>query len=151
MFMISSEVRQWLNQGQARIRETVNAASDCRMSAAKTLLVPALIKRIGSTRIWVFGSVARREATENSDIDIFVECDGTVAQLPWSKRQDAISDLLKMVRKQGFTWGCDIIVWSTEEVRLGTKISEPMIETIKKEGVLIYERPGKNTAVHSVV
>ena len=149
--MISSEVRQWLNQGQARIREAVHAASDCRMAAAKSQVVPAIVEHLSATRIWVFGSVARRNASEDSDIDVFVECDGPSAQWSWSKRQDVVINILKTLRKQGFTWGCDIIIWSTEEVRLGSGKAEPMMETIKKEGVLIYERSGKNTAIHSVV
>ena len=38
-----------------------------------SLLKPELAKRFGVTRIGVFGSVARDEAGENSDVDIVVE------------------------------------------------------------------------------
>lgn len=142
--MISEATLEWLRQGQSLIRDAMIDASNQRHDAVQSILVPIIVEQIDPSRIWIFGSVARGEASENSDVDIFVECGGLCSQQSWSSRQDYPSRILKTARQHGFLWGCDMIVWSEEEVKKGYHCSAPMIVTIENEGCLVYERSGKN-------
>ena len=60
-----------------------------------------LSDRLPGTRIWLFGSRARGEAAEGSDIDIAVECDGSGCE---------ILSLLRMeIEESNLPWKVDLV------------------------------------------
>ena len=68
------------------------AERQCELRRRAEAIACSLVRHFGATRVTLFGSVARGEATENSDIDLFVEgIDGP----SWLAAQLAAEDLSK--------------------------------------------------------
>jgi predicted nucleotidyltransferase len=59
-----------------------------------TRIKPALIEQFGVARLALFGSTARNEATENSDIDILVSFDGIATSARYFGVQFYLEDCL---------------------------------------------------------
>lgn len=103
-------------------------------------LVPALLGPLDAERIWVFGSVARGTATQDSDVDVFVECGNLIENVRFLDRLGIAINAKETARNKGFAFSSDIIVWTREELAAGISSNTPFWQTICKEGVLIYER-----------
>ena len=66
-------------------------------TAALTLLrrsKPELVRRFGVTRLALFGSTARDQANEGSDVDVLVEFDGPATSARYFGVQFHLEDLL---------------------------------------------------------
>jgi predicted nucleotidyltransferase len=79
------------------------------------LLKPDLIERFGVTRLALFGSSARDEAGENSDVDIVVAFDGPATSRKYFGVQFLLEDQL----------GCPVDLVTEKALRLELK---PFIE-----------------------
>jgi predicted nucleotidyltransferase len=88
----------------------------------------------------VFGSGARGTATQDSDVDVFVECGERLSNVRFLDRLGIAIDAKEAARNKGFTFSSDIIVWTKKELATGISSNTPFWQTICKEGVLIYER-----------
>lgn len=69
-----------MGTGEKQLKEEAKLSSGQSVPSAEQLLETlksheADLRELGVTRIGVFGSVARGEASENSDIDLFAELD----------------------------------------------------------------------------
>lgn len=95
-----------------------------------------LIATIDPSRIIVFGSFARGDATEDSDIDIAAITDrasATRANLIQSRV--ALREALK-----GSGLAIDFILQSTEQFAAACQLKGSIQDSIATEGVVIYER-----------
>lgn len=85
--------------------------------------------------VWLFGSAARGDGTEESDIDIFVVRDTSVHQddPAWETQVDRLGD-----RVSAWTGNaCQIVEYSTEEVTTLAHRGEALILSVRAEGILI--------------
>lgn len=90
-----------------------------------------LKKEYHAERVIVFGSYARGEATEDSDIDLFIIA-------PTNERFfERIATVLRIIRdlKKGFP--IDPIVLTAEEVEKRIKIDDQFIQEIIDEGIYL--------------
>ena len=87
----------------ARLAEA-SKESETRMRFARDVAAPLLAKALGSKRVWVFGSAARKCSRSDSDIDILVEGgEGLTASERLSIAYDIVSSL-------DVPCGCDVVV-----------------------------------------
>ena len=84
-----------------------------------------------ASQVILFGSYARGEATERSDVDFLV-----VAQTDLPRHKRAVA-LYKQFRPYPF--GMDIVVYTPEEVEEGKKSALTFVSTVLREGKTLYE------------
>jgi len=85
-----------------------------------------------ASQVILFGSYARGEATDRSDVDLMVVAD---TDLPPHKRAVA---LYKQFRPYPF--GMDIVVYTPQEVQEQKKSDLTFVSTVLREGRTFYER-----------
>ena len=83
-------------------------------------------------QVILFGSYARGEATERSDVDFLV-----VAETDLPRHKRAVG-LYKQLRPYPF--GMDIVVYTPQEVEEGKKSALTFVSTVLREGKTLYER-----------
>ena len=83
-------------------------------------------------RVILFGSYARGQATEHSDVDLLVVA---LSTLPRFKRS---RELYKLFRPYPF--GMDLVVYTPEEIERGKQSSGSFISRVLREGKTIYAR-----------
>ena len=96
----------------------------------RELLAPAL-KRGGAKRAIVFGSYARGDSDEHSDLDLIIVAD---TQQRFFRRHEAFSDLYD-------AWGksVDLLVYTPDELERMLAERRAFIELALEEGAVIYE------------
>ncbi|MEK7324708.1 MAG: nucleotidyltransferase domain-containing protein [Chloroflexota bacterium] len=98
-----------------------------------TYIVEKIVREIAPQRIIMFGSRARGEAREDSDLDLFIIQDSQTANRQIRRR---IEHLL-----WGRRFAVDLIVRRPEEVERNVKDNNPFYtQHILKEGRVLYER-----------
>jgi uncharacterized protein len=85
-----------------------------------------------ASQVILFGSYARGEATDRSDVDLMV-----VAQTDLPRHKRAVG-LYKQFRPYPF--GMDILVYTPQEVQEGKKSPLSFVSTVLREGKTLYER-----------
>jgi predicted nucleotidyltransferase len=83
-------------------------------------------------RVILFGSYARGNAREHSDVDYMIIAEST---LPRFKRS---RELYKMLRPHPF--GMDIVVYTPEEIEKGKRTPVSFISSVLQEGKTLYDR-----------
>ena len=83
-------------------------------------------------RVVLFGSHARGEANENSDVDLMIIAD---SNLPRFKRSRKLYTLLKP-----YPFAMDLLVFTPQEVEKGKRSHVTFISMILKEGKTLYVR-----------
>ena len=86
----------------------------------------------GADRVILFGSHARGDAGENSDVDLMIIAD---SDLPRFKRS---RELYKLFRPYPF--GMDLVVYTPREVENGKRSPLSFVSTVLKEGRTVYVR-----------
>ncbi len=91
-----------------------------------------IVKGLDPQSIYIFGSYARGDETENSDIDILVE---KQTDLDMAKRTS-------LARRQlnGFDGSIDILVYTPDELRERMKDRYSVVHRAVNEGIKIYEK-----------
>ena len=84
-------------------------------------------------RVILFGSHARGEAKENSDVDLMIVAE---SELPRFKRS---RELYKLFRPHPF--GMDLLVYTPQEVEKGKRSPVSFVSTALREGKTLYVRP----------
>lgn len=95
-------------------------------------IVDQLKEKYDPEKIILFGSFARGEFNEDSDIDLFV-----VKKNPAKNGLDRIRELDRIIKYKIAT---DFIVYSPEETEEWLKLGDPFIKLILKEGQVLYDR-----------
>jgi predicted nucleotidyltransferase len=83
-------------------------------------------------RVILFGSYARGDAREHSDVDFMIVAEST---LPRFKRS---RELYKMLRPHPF--GMDIVVYTPEEIERGKRTPVSFVSSVLQEGKTLYDR-----------
>jgi uncharacterized protein len=96
-------------------------------------ITDTIIDKFNPVRIIVFGSHARGEATEESDLDLFVEMESDLSPPQRSIQVGAVFGLRP--------WSLDVVVYTPEEAQRLRRIRGTLLSTIEAEGEVLYERP----------
>ena len=91
-----------------------------------------LVSRFHPDKIILFGSQARGDATEHSDVDLLVLCERGC------KRHALIVEMYRSLKGLGFAK--DIFVMTKKEFELDSQISGTIARPASKEGRVLYER-----------
>jgi len=89
-------------------------------------------RAINPERIVLFGSYARGDATENSDVDLLVVARSS---LPKPKRSVPLYSLLR-----AYPCSKDILVYTPEEVEEYRYLRASLIHRVLDEGIVLYEK-----------
>ncbi|MGC8467586.1 MAG: nucleotidyltransferase family protein [Acidithiobacillus sp.] len=130
--------KRWLQDIRKTRQSQVERATCERARFAQEVLLPALRAKIPVASAWILGSVARREATEDSDLDVFVVMLPEGDRWTWQARQDAAGRARRIACQRGCPFGIDIIVWTAGEAAAAKAHADPFWETIESEGIRIY-------------
>ncbi len=83
-------------------------------------------------RVILFGSYARGNATEHSDIDLLVIAESNLPRFKRSRK------LYKLITPHPFSM--DIIVYTPAEIEKGQKSKLSFVSTVMREGKTLYVR-----------
>lgn len=100
------------------------------LESIREALAPVL-RRAGACKAIVFGSYARGEADEYSDLDLIVIAE---TDLPFFKRHERFSGIYDIWRK-----GLDLLIYTPAELEQMQTEGRPFIQRALQEGVVIYE------------
>jgi len=92
-----------------------------------------IVERFHPRRVVLFGSHARGDADQDSDLDLFIEME-TTRRPP--ERAIEIASVFGL-----HPWPMDIIVYTPEEVRRLRATHGTLLEEIEREGKVLYEQP----------
>lgn len=96
-------------------------------------ITQTIVDRFHPRRIVLFGSHARGEATDDSDLDLFIEMPAAAKPPERAAEVSAIFGLRP--------WSLDVVVYTPEEVERLRGINGTLLAVIEAEGKLLYERP----------
>lgn len=99
-------------------------------------LAPPLAEALEAKHIWLFGSVARNDAMDDSDADILVEVGDRVAHHRFMDRMNLAYAARKEAR---LPFSCDIVPLSSGEIAEKLKTGNPFFRDLWKEKELIHE------------
>lgn len=99
------------------------------IDAIRLLILPAA-RKYGINKVTLFGSYARGEATENSDIDLLIECDSIRNMKDYLKLEEDI--------KKATGRNVDIIM-AEALLSENTRAAKRLIGHIEKDKVIVYE------------
>lgn len=104
--------------------------------------IKAVVDQLGSAadaeRVVLFGSHARGEAQESSDVDLLIIAD---SDLPRFKRSRELYKLIKP-----YPFAMDIVVYTPEEIKKGERTPVSFVSSVLKDGKTVYERKPRNSA-----
>lgn len=107
-------------------------ASDGRIQPPINEIVQTIVTALRPRRIVMFGSRARDQNRQDSDLDLMVEME---TELPWFDRMRTIDRLF--ARRH---WSMDLLVYTPDEVRQQRQFRNSIIHDIDAEGRVLYER-----------
>ena len=91
-----------------------------------------LAKSINAETVILFGSYARGEARENSDVDLLIVAD---SDQPRFKRSRTLYQLIKP-----YPFAMDLLVYTPEEINAGRRSPLSFVSTVLQEGKVLYAR-----------
>ncbi|MEW6351278.1 MAG: nucleotidyltransferase domain-containing protein [Thermodesulfobacteriota bacterium] len=96
-------------------------------------ITATIVERFSPRRVVLFGSHARGDSTEASDLDLLVEMD---TDLSPPDRNIAISAVFGLR-----TWSLDVVVYTPAEVERLRHIPGTLVSVVEREGEVLHERP----------
>lgn len=99
----------------------------------KSKITPVAIK-YSLPVVYIFGSYARNEATEESDVDVLIDCDGSKV-ISLFDMGNLYNDLCESLNK-----GIDLVTIDALEQEDTKEETPEFVETLNKERIAIYER-----------
>lgn len=97
-------------------------------------VVRRIVERFHPNRIILFGSQARGDAGQESDIDLFIEMESDLRPLDRMIQVGALFDNLRL-------WGLDVFVYTPAEVAAHRGRIGNLLSYVEAEGKVLYERP----------
>lgn len=90
-----------------------------------------IVEAVHPNRIILFGSRARGDARQDSDIDLFVE---------WETPESRLDRYMKVLSLfHGRRWSMDLIVMTPEEVRERRNVRHSIVPVIEREGRILFD------------
>ncbi|MGH9831485.1 MAG: nucleotidyltransferase domain-containing protein [Blastocatellia bacterium] len=134
--MEASNLIQWPNQNPQSEDEPDDSEIISASRQVDERFLAALVRRIvavsGATRVILFGSRARNEEHEDSDVDLFVIVPGSAEERDVKRRAISHALLDRWIP-------LDIIVRTEDDVRRSTSLGDPFIvDDILREGRVLY-------------
>jgi HEPN domain-containing protein/predicted nucleotidyltransferase len=99
-------------------------------------IVRAIVERIAPRRVVLFGSRARGDGDDDSDVDLMVELDGHADRHVRSERQGEIYTLFP-----NRDWSMDVLVCGADDVERQRDDPGTVMWDVTREGRVLYERP----------
>lgn len=96
-------------------------------------IIRTIVNKFDPERVVLFGSHARGQETEESDLDLFVEME---TDRPPPERAIEVSAAFGLR-----PWSMDVVVYTPAEVERLKKVRGTLLSTIEAEGKVLYERP----------
>lgn len=96
------------------------------------MVAARIVEEFEPVRIVLFGSHARGEARENSDLDLFVEMDTELIPPERAIEVNALFGLRP--------WPLDVVVYTPDEVQRLRNIQGTLLSVIEEEGEVLDER-----------
>lgn len=96
--------------------------------------IVAALRAYNPERIILFGSLARGDFDENSDIDLLIIKNDT------KKRIERICDVYRLIRSPKRTIAVEPLVLTPRELGKGIEEGNFFLEDILKEGKVLYEK-----------
>lgn len=94
-------------------------------------IVGRIVEKFGPKRVILFGSHARDEHREDSDLDLFVEMESDLRPPERAVQVSAIFGLR--------TWSLDVVVYTPSEVNRLRHVRGTLLSIIESEGRVLYE------------
>jgi predicted nucleotidyltransferase len=134
--MTTSAPTQWPDQNLRSADEPSDQEIVSSSRQVDERFLAALVRRIvavsGATRVILFGSRARNEEREDSDVDLFVIVPGQAEERDEKRRAISLALLDRWIP-------LDIIVRTEDDVRRSTSLGDPFIvDDILREGRVLY-------------
>ncbi|MBI3559843.1 nucleotidyltransferase domain-containing protein [Candidatus Gottesmanbacteria bacterium] len=95
-------------------------------------IVAEIVTKYRPKKIILFGSAARGEATEDSDIDLLIIKDGVDQVSPIDRHRD-------VARLYRHTVASDVLVYTPYEIRKRLYLGDPFIKAVFSEGKTLYD------------
>lgn len=100
-------------------------------------MVEAIVREVDPEQIYVFGSHARGEATEHSDVDLLI-----VEREGFGPERSHRAEVAQVARAlAGFPVPKDILVYSLDEFEWRRSGRNNVVARAVREGRLLYDRP----------
>lgn len=96
-------------------------------------ITQTIVKRFNPVRVVLFGSHARGQESEDSDLDLFVEMETDRRPPERAIEVGAVFGLR--------SWPLDVVVYTPAEVERLRNVRGTLLSTIEAEGEVLYERP----------
>jgi uncharacterized protein len=96
------------------------------------MVAARLAEAAGAERVILFGSYARGEAGETSDVDLLIVAE---SNLPRFKRSRPLYRLLRP-----YPFSMDLVVYTPEEVERGRQSPMSFVSMVLREGKTVYVR-----------
>jgi uncharacterized protein len=96
------------------------------------MVAARLAEAAGAEQVILFGSHARGEARDASDVDLMIVAE---SDLPRFKRSRALYSLIRP-----YPFPMDLVVYTPEEVSRGRRSSVSFVSTVLREGKTVYVR-----------
>ena len=113
------------------IREDISGHGSVLSTDAIRLMILPVAQKYGITKATLFGSYARGEATEGSDIDILIECDSIRNMKDYLALEEGLRSAI----------GKKVDLVMADALRSeNTRAARRLIEHIEKDQVIVYER-----------
>jgi predicted nucleotidyltransferase len=97
-----------------------------------THITQTIVEKFHPKRIVLFGSSARGDTREGSDLDVFIEMESDLRPPERAVEVSAVFGLR--------SWPLDLIVYTSEEVQRLQGKPGTLLSVIEKEGRVLYER-----------
>jgi len=117
-----------------KIKSLDTSGSDALEKASSKILINKIVKIIVNTvhpkQIILFGSYARHEQNEHSDIDIMVVKEDT------KPRQARAAEIRKQLR--GICFPIDLVVYTPKEIKEWESVPNSFVYSVMQEGLKVY-------------
>ena len=91
---------------------------------------------VGAERLILFGSYARGDATEHSDVDLMIIVE---SELPRYKRSRGLYTLLRP-----HPFAMDLVVYTPQEVEKGKRSDVSFVSSVLREGKTFHDRGSRD-------